>query len=164
MVKVHHFNINNQSVSGLITEFKINIHKMYKVVFENGYENIFFKDVESGKWVEEDLGFTGLAEQVGALVMPFAKQPVHVPRILKWHRETLDNGQSIQFGFYGYLSGNNRMYEIYHFNKKYQYTLLCSEEDSWQVLGLNEKQIQNINPQLLRAIIDILPIYEADYF
>ena len=40
-------------------------HNMYKVSFESGYENIFYTDVETGKWIEEDLGFTSLANKVG---------------------------------------------------------------------------------------------------
>ena len=43
-------------------------NNIFRVCFENGYENIFYTNVENGKWIEEDLGYTLLAELVGTQI------------------------------------------------------------------------------------------------
>ena len=74
-----------------VTEIPNRHHNMFKVIFKNGYENIFFTDVETGLWVEEDMGFTQLAQDIGAQIRDFARNPIHVPKILTWHKQIVND-------------------------------------------------------------------------
>ena len=58
-----HIQHNGEMIPGNAIEVPHRQHNMYKIIFDNGYENVFYTDVESGKWIEEDLGFTQLAEK-----------------------------------------------------------------------------------------------------
>lgn len=158
----HTFYLQNEPVEANVSVESNRIQQMFRVAFKNGYENIFFKDVETGQWVEEDLGFTQLAAEVGKTVLPFHKQPIHVPKVLVWHLEDY-HGHFVKFGFYAYTKGEQKMYEIYHHNKKYLYTLLQTETDEWQVFGSGNAKIPYLDKALLDAIVGILPIYEEDY-
>ncbi|MEO6405626.1 MAG: hypothetical protein ABIY51_08850 [Ferruginibacter sp.] len=133
-------------------------HCMYKVFFENGYENIFFTDVETGKWIEEDLGFSELAQMIGSGIRPFMRQPVHVPKMLTWHKQHMQ-GKLVSFGFVGFLKGNHKMYEIYNSNKKYLYTLVEMENEEWQIMGNSSMNIQNLDSKFIQHVVEVLPLY-----
>ncbi len=133
-------------------------HCMYKVYFENGYENIFYTDVETGRWIEEDLGFTELANQVGSQIRSFMRQPVHVPKVLTWHKQYMDD-RLVSFGFVSFLKGNHKMYEIYSHNKKYMYTLVEMENDEWQIMGNETMNIKKIDTVFIQHVIHVLPLY-----
>ncbi len=47
-----------------ISEILHPVHRMFFAIMEDSYSNIFFTDVETGEWIEQDLGFTRLAEAV----------------------------------------------------------------------------------------------------
>ena len=57
--------IENDICSAQVTKIDHPYHQSYHVLFEDGYENIFFTDVETGNWIEEDLGETTLAANFG---------------------------------------------------------------------------------------------------
>lgn len=135
-------------------------HIMYKIGFENGYENIFYTDVESGKWIEEDLGFTDLAHQVGSQIQSFMRQPVHVPKLLTWHKQYI-GGKLVSFGFVSFLKGNHKMYEIYNHNKKYMYTLVEMENEEWQILGNEFMNIKRVDAIFIQHVIQVLPLYSV---
>ncbi|MDB5202286.1 MAG: hypothetical protein JWQ27_1695 [Ferruginibacter sp.] len=141
-----------------ITEVTHRHHAMYKVEFESGYENIFYTDVETGMWLEEDLGFTLLAKQVGVEIKKTMTNPFHVPKILTWHKQFTD-GRLVSFGFFNYLKGNHKMYEIYSSSKKYMYTLADMGNEEWQIMGNSNLSISKIDPLFVQHIIQILPLY-----
>ena len=158
-------NIINIKLSGVensawVTQIPNRQHNMFRVVFENGYENIFFTDVETGKWVEEDLGFTFLALKIGDQLKNFVKNFIHVPKLLIWHTQS-SNDQLVSFGFFNFMKNKHKMYEIYHANKKYMYTLLELENDEWQILGNNSNALKNLDALFLEQVIHILPLYSA---
>lgn len=159
----HTFYIQQEPVSAHITPEANRIQQLFRVTFSNGYENIFFKDVETGRWVEEDLGFTDLATQVGIAAMPFARQPIHVPKVLVWHHENF-LGHYVTFGFYAYETESNRQYEVYHQNKKYLFTLVLNDTGAWQVMDARSHKIPYLDQAFLDAVVHILPLYEEDYY
>ncbi|MEO8769922.1 MAG: hypothetical protein ABI402_07550 [Ferruginibacter sp.] len=144
-----------------VTEIPNRHHNMFKVIFKNGYENIFFTDVETGLWVEEDMGFTQLAQDIGAQIRDFARNPIHVPKILTWHKQIV-NDTVLNFGFFNFMKDKYKMYEIYNANKKYLYTLVEMDNEEWQILGNNSLAIKNIDPIFVEQIIQILPLYWAN--
>lgn len=149
-------------LSAWVFELPNKHHHLFKVCFSDGYENIFYTDVETGRWMEEDLGFTQLAEIVGVSMRPLIKLPVHVPKLLIWHCQYYNN-KLLNFGFFGYTNGRYRLYEIYNTNKRYLYTLMDMENDEWQILGNSTTAINKIDPIFLDQIIKILPLYSEDY-
>lgn len=144
-----------------VSEIPNRHHNMFKVIFKNGYENIFFTDVESGMWVEEDMGFTQLAQTIGAQIRDFAKNPIHVPKILIWHKQ-VTNEDVLIFGFFNFMKDKYKMYEIYNTNKRYMYTLVEMDNEEWQILGNNSVAIKNIDPFFVEQVIQILPLYWAN--
>lgn len=158
MNSIIHLKQDEEEVTAFINEIPHRSHTMYKVIFESGYENIFFTDVETGKWIEEDLGFTPLAKQFGEEVRKITPLAFHVPKILTWHKQYAE-GKMLLFGFISFKKDANKMYEIYNGNKKYMYTLANMENDEWQILGKPEELLQHTDPILLRHIIRVLPFY-----
>ena len=153
-----HLQYGEAGTNALITEIPHGSHTMYKVIFESGYENIFFSDVESAKWIEEDLGFTQLAQQLGKQVKLLSPTLFHVPKILTWHKQYID-GKLLLFGFYIYMKGPHKMYEIYNSNKKYVYTLADMDNEEWQILSVPNETLNKIDQISIQHIIQILPFY-----
>ena len=89
--------------------------------------------MENGKWIEEDLGYTLLAELVGTQINKLLLYPVHVPKILTWQYSVLKPNYRV-FGYYAYHKGNCLMFKIYNRNNKYLYTLQEIENEEWQIL------------------------------
>jgi hypothetical protein len=144
-----------------VTEIPNRNHNMFRVLFKNEYENIFYTDVETGSWMEEDLGFTSLAREVGTQLKNFCKNPIHVPKILTWHKQYIDD-QLISFGFFNFMKEKYKMYEIYNANKKYMYTLVDMDNEEWQILGNNSNILNTIDPLFIDHVIQILPLYWAN--
>lgn len=142
----------------LVSEIQHSHHLMYHVTFESGYSNNIFTDVETGKWVEEDLGYTGLAESLGSEILKMRLKLLHVPRILTWQAFTR-NGQMMKFAFFGYMDGLHKMFEIYHSNRKYLYTLMEVSQDEWHVLGNNNVCMEKIDSSFIYDVIKVLPLY-----
>ena len=163
MSNIIYLTVDEVETFAWVTEISHRNHQMYKVCFRNQYENIFYTDVETGKWIEEDLGFTSLANKVGKQVSTFQRNIIHVPKILTWHTQYNTEDKLISFGFYGFLKGQHKLYEIYGANKKYMYTLVDMDNDEWQILGNSSSFISQIDPLFVEQIIQILPLYSADY-
>jgi hypothetical protein len=136
-------------------------HNMYKVSFQSGYENIFYTDVETGKWIEEDLGFTELALEVGKQIKSFMRNPIHVPKLLTWHKQVIDD-KLVCFGFFNFLNGSQKFYQIYNANKKYMYTLVDMDNEEWQILGNSATINNHIDAAFVHQVIQILPLYTAN--
>src|SRR6476620_4349543 len=83
-----------------VTDLKHPIHQMYFVNFPDGYQNIFFSDAETGEWIEEDLGNTQLAKEVGFCLHPNGNS-AKILRKLCWIREmNHDSLNFLHFAFY----------------------------------------------------------------
>ncbi|CAN5813405.1 hypothetical protein BH11BAC4_BH11BAC4_10330 [soil metagenome] len=136
-------------------------HNMFKVSFKDGYENVFYTDVETGAWIEEDLGFTSLANDVGKQIRTFMRNPIHVPKLLTWHKQYIDD-KLVWFGFFNFMNGSQKFYQIYNSNRKYMYTLVDMDNDEWQILGNNAIINHYIDTAFVQNIIQILPLYAAN--
>lgn len=160
MANVIYMQIDGVETLAWASEIVHRHHNMYKVSFKNGYENIFYTDVETGKWIEEDLGFTSLAEDIGKQIKNFMRNPIHVPKLLTWHKQQVNN-KLIWFGFFNFMNGNQKFYQIYNANKKYMYTLVDMENNEWQILGNSSVLGSHIDSAFVRQVIEILPLYTA---
>ncbi|MEO6491088.1 MAG: hypothetical protein ABIO04_14185 [Ferruginibacter sp.] len=143
-----------------VSEIAHRHHNIFKVSFQNGYQNIFYTDVETGKWIEEDLGFTALAFEVGKQIKPLLKNPIHVPKLLTWHKQFI-NDKLICFGFFNFMNGSQKFYQIYNASKKYMYTLVDMDNDEWQILGNSATISSHIDAAFVHQVIQILPLYTA---
>ena len=141
-----------------ITEIPHRHHAMYRVEFESGYENIFFTDVETGRWIEEDLGTTALAITVGNEIRKFMRNPYHVPKELIWHTQYEENSL-VAFGFTYTYKGSHKLYELYGNNRKYMYTLADMGNDEWQIMGNSTLAFDKIDAVFAQRVIQILPLY-----
>lgn len=159
MKKIITCTIDGIETEGLATEVNHRNHSMYRVAFSNGYENVFFTDVETGNWLEEDLGFTSLAAEVGMQVSGSLKTLFHVPKQLTWHHQYEDD-KLVCFGFSHIMNGNQHFYQVYNANRKYLYTLVELENDEWQILGCS-LAISNyyLDTTFARQVTSILPRY-----
>lgn len=161
MNNIIYLNVDGMESFAWVTEIKNRHHKMFRVQFKNDYENIFFTDVESGRWIEEDMGFTQLAHDIGTQLLVTNNSHIHVPKLLTWHKQVTGN-EILDFGFFNFMKDKYKMYEIYNFNRKYLYTLVEMENEEWQILGNNDSSMNNINPLFLDQVIRILPLYWAN--
>lgn len=152
------FKSGGEEMSARFEEFYNRHHHMFKVNFENGYENIFYTDVETGEWMEEDLGFTSLAKSIGEEINTFMRQPVHVPKMLTWHRKHIDDTLFL-FGFFAFKKGQHNMYEIFNQNRKYMYTLVQMDSEDWQIMGNQNFDVYKVNSEFVQNVIEILPLY-----
>ena len=160
MSNIIYLDIDGTESFAWVSEIVHRHHNMYKVSFKNGYENIFYTDVETGKWIEEDLGFTDLAWEVGKQIRSFMRNPIHVPKLLTWHKQFVDE-KLVCFGFFNFWNGNQKFYQIYNANRKYMYTLVDMENDEWQILGNSEAINNYIDTSFVQHVIQILPLYTA---
>lgn len=129
-----------------------NKHRMYKAIAADGYENIFFTDVETGKWIEEDLGFTAYAAVIGNYIDLQNFRTKHFPKTITWGK-ILKDGKPVLFGFCYFVYGEERVYEIYHANRKYMYSLVQHNGDDWELLGsTNSLDPRSIDTDFLMAV------------
>ena len=162
MENIIYLDVDGNETFGSVSRVSNKMHNMFRIVFKDGYENIFYTDVESGRWIEEDLGFTELAMKVGSQIREFIKSPVHVPKLLIWHKESLEN-HSYHFGFFCFSKGRFKMYEIYNNNKKYMYTIVDMQNDEWQILGNTTASTNKIDRLFIDHIIQVLPFYSENF-
>jgi hypothetical protein len=125
--------VENDIYSAQVTKIDHPYQQMYHVLFEDGYENIFFTDVETGNWIEEDLGETGLAGNFGMKVYLLNNVSGMPRKTLSWCRASLPD-KIISFGFYSYPEGGETVFEVYADNHKFLYTLKNSKR-KWKVYG-----------------------------
>ncbi len=127
-------------------EIKNRYHLMYRV-WIGDYSNIIFRDVDSGKWVEEDLGFTSFAQELGNTFLQLNLQLIFLSKPLAWMK---DRDKNLNFAFYADTWGKCKMYEIYGDNRKFKYVLLQKGINQWEFLNpsnspLNNKEFAKIN-------------------
>ena len=123
----------NQTTKVLMEEIYHPIHQMVHVIFEDGYENIFFTDIETGQWIEQDMGATALAKAVGILAEGKRKEITHSTLQLSWYHENT-GCKPTHFGYIKYLSAGNTFYAIFAANKRYMFTLF-KKKQLWKVMS-----------------------------
>ncbi len=130
---------------------------MYQVAFEDNYENIFFTDVETDDWIEQDLGFTSLAALVGAQISLYEIGGINVqePRKINWICLE-DKNRLMHFGFYHYWMINYPLFEIYSSNRRCIFTMLMISKEIWQVFKFQGDSNWEAHDQLLNDLSLIL--------
>ena len=128
--------IENEILTGRITEVYNPIQNMAYMEFNNGYANIFFVDCETGNWMEQDLGFTNLAKIAGEELQHIINNTGRIRNDLNWYKKII-NGELFHFGFYKYLSGEMYIYEIFASNKRYMFSLVKKRPSVWQIFKIS---------------------------
>jgi len=126
--------IENDIRSVKVKPVKHPIHQVYHVLFEDGYENIFFTDVETGNWIEEDLGETALAVSFGLKIDLLDKVYIRPCRPLAWCRASIAD-MIVNFGFYSYTENDNTVFEVYTDNHKFLCNLVRDKKNNWTMYG-----------------------------
>lgn len=116
----------------ILDEINHPIHKMFHATFENGYENIFFTDVTSGEWVEQDLGKTSLARLIGEIAV-CETEPDFPKQEITWYRDN-SGERPFQFGYIKYKNSGFTFYEIFGVNHRYMFTLFKNKQ-AWKVFS-----------------------------
>jgi hypothetical protein len=111
------------------------LHSMVHLRFADGYENIFFTDVETGRWTEQDLGFTELADLVGEKYESRFKPKKSVYRKLKWHYSIQDK-KPIHFAYSHYKIFDLPVFEIYSPSRRYLFAMVCITKTEWKVIKI----------------------------
>ena len=114
------------------------VHNMFSVTFRDGYSNVFFTDVETGKWIEQGLGYTELAEKIGERLDELFPTEDKTTRKLEWVCEERGN-HLFNFGYCHYVLNTFEVFEIYTSDRRYLCNLLLMNTNSWLVLHLNDE-------------------------
>jgi hypothetical protein len=131
---------------------------MVHVIFEDGYENIFFTDIETGEWIEQDLGITSLAKAIGILMESKEKEPFHSMVQLKWYHEN-SGYKPIHFGYIKYKSAGNIFYAIFAANKRYMFTLFRKNQ-LWKAMSHINLHSWNFDPDYFQEVPFILDTFQ----
>ena len=158
MNEILHIPVDGQYSAILVTEIPHKHHLMFKAILESGYSNIFYTDVETGLWIEEDLGYTDLAQQIGEEVKKMKLKPIHVPKLLTWHKLQLKD-KAVSFGFFSFLNGNNKMFEIYDSSRKYLYTLVEMPQEEWHIMSHDNVRVDTLDSNFIHQVTKVLPLY-----
>jgi hypothetical protein len=147
----------NHTSKILVEEIYHPIHQMVHVIFEDGYENIFFADIETGGWIEQELGATSLAQAVGILVKGKQKEMTRSTMQLSWYHEN-DGCKPLHFGYIKYQSTGNTFYAIFAANKRYMFTLFRKNE-LWKVMSHTNLHSWNFDLDYFQEVPFILDMY-----
>ena len=132
-------------------------HRLYHVIFEDGYENMFFTDVETGNWIEEDLGETVLARMIGAKINKLDKLSFTSRKSLAWCRASIAD-MVINFGFCSYSRDGITVFEIYRENHKFLCNLVKTKKGKWTMYGAQRAAMEH---QLINQVQVIISIFEG---
>jgi len=128
-----HFNLDSVHYSVTLTEISHPMHCMYLAEFDDEYENIFYSDPRTGKWIEQDIGFTALADMVCKKLQKLGA-PICMPaKNIVWHHQ-YDRGKWLHFGYSPCFYNNQLTYEIYASNHRFMFNLTRKTGDDWQVI------------------------------
>lgn len=142
----------------IIEEIYNPVHQMVHVIFEDGYENVFFSDIETGEWMEQDLGFTSLARAVGMLVQGNDTEKFPIQR-LTWFHESSAAVKPLHFGYLKYRNGSNTFYAIFAANKRYMFTLFKNKH-LWKVLSHTNLHSWNFDLDYFQEVPFLLDMYK----
>jgi hypothetical protein len=141
-----------------ITEILNPVQSMVFIEFENGYGNIFFMDCESGRWVEQDLGFTRLAEIIGNELKYIIKPGAAEDREIKWIKKSI-NLELFHFGYSKFISGEEQRYEIFASNKRYMFSLIKKGEDTWKIFKIQGTEDWKFSTRYARIVPFLLETF-----
>jgi hypothetical protein len=147
----------NTTSKVIVEEIYSPIHQMVHVIFEDSYENVFFSDIETGEWIEQDLGFTALARAVGMLITGNTREKYPTQQ-LTWYHEN-NGAKPISFGFLKYRSGGNTFYAVFASNKRYMFTLFKNKH-LWKVLSHTNLHSWNFDLDYFQEVPFILDMYK----
>ncbi len=155
MQHILYLKLENDIYSATVTSIPNDHHLQYHVLFQNGYENIFFTDAETGNWIEEDLGETELARHFGERIA-FLGDDVYVPcKALSWCRASIAN-MVINFGFCINRKNNGHtIFEVYGDNHKFLCNLEKNETGQWDVYNSLRVMTEYQYANLVQVIISI---------
>jgi len=127
-----HFYLDGVNYSVTLTQITHPMHSMYLAEFDDEYENIFYSDPRTGKWIEQDMGFTALAEMVGSRLEKLGAVPKTLPKNIVWHHQ-YNKDKWLHFGYSPSLSNGYLTYEIYASNHRFMFSLVKMPGDDWQI-------------------------------
>ena len=154
MEHVVYLTIENDVCSATATVIEHPHHYLYHVVFEDGYENMFFTSVETGVWIEEDLGETDLAAAVGSKLMQVLEPESRPLKPLSWCRATIAD-MAINFGFYTYVENTHTVFEVYTDNQKFLCNLVKNNKGCWVMYGSRRRELEYQYTNQLHVIISL---------
>lgn len=146
--------IENDIHSARVTAITHPHHQLYHVIFEDGYENMFFTDVETGNWVEEDMGETALAVSFGSKANQLNDTSFRPVKPLAWCRASIAD-MIINFGFYTYKENSQTVFEVYADNHKFLCNLVKNKKGKWIIYGLVWPIIEHQYTNQVQVIISI---------
>lgn len=163
MTNMIRVNFENELLEGEIRKVKHHLHSMYHITFSNGYENIFFTDAESGNWIEQDLGFTSLANSVGTALSLFCEDVEKIRRVpITWYHEQ-EGGEILHFGYHQYLVANWSVFEIFAPNKRFLFTLIKIDSTHWQLVYPSEYPGWNMPSGIIHELPHILEEHTSQF-
>ena len=118
-------------------------------------KTFFFTDVETGNWIEEDLGETALAASFGTkLYLLEGKHSIQERnKALAWCKASAAD-KMVCFGFYSYMEGSDTIFEVYSNNRKFMYLFRCSGND-WEVADAHSIIEAYLYNDFIKIIISI---------
>ena len=154
MAKRVYLKVENDIRSAKVTAVDHPHHRLYHVIFEDGYENMFFTNVETGSWIEEDIGETALAAALGDKVDDLKAVSYAPCRPLSWCRATIAD-MIINFGFRTYMENSNTVFEVYTDNHKFLCNLVKNKKGSWMMYGAYRSNMEYQYTNQLQVIISL---------
>lgn len=131
MIKNIYVNIDNEYFQIEISEMEHPVQTMFHVAFDNGYENIFFKSVDNGDWVEQDMGCTSTALIIGNIIeQNYPLEYCNKPLICI---EAKSNYGNLNFFYYKFKSNGFSLFEIYALNKRYMFSVVLFNNNKWEM-------------------------------
>jgi len=130
-------------------------HALFHVVFKNGYENMFFTDVETGRWLEEDLGDTTLAAAMGNWFEPLLSSKPDVRKRISWCRLRIA-AMDLCFGFLKRIENGRAVFEVYSDNRKFLCNLRRSKKGRWVIFGAARTDLEWQYLNRLQVITQVL--------
>ncbi len=147
----------NEACRVVVDRINHPIHKMVHASFENGYENIFFTDVTTGEWIEQDLGKTELAGSMGELVGNDEESDFPKQEII-WYRDN-SGDRPFQFGYIKYRNSGFTFYEIFGTNHRYMFTLFKNKQ-TWKVFSHTKQLAWNFDTDYFQDVPFVLDTYQ----
>ena len=154
MQHILYLKIENDIHSARVTPVAHPHHQVYHVAFEDGYENIFFTDAETGNWIEEDLGETSLAANLGAKLSQVDDMSLVPRKSLAWCRASIAD-MIINFGFCTHTKNNQTVFEVYADNRKFLCNLVKNKAGKWIMYGSGRPIMEHQYANKVQVIISI---------
>ncbi|WP_126973791.1 hypothetical protein [Gynurincola endophyticus] len=131
MIKNIYVSIEDQSFQIEVSEMEHPVQSMFHVAFDYGYENIFYKSVDHGDWIEQDIGQTSIATCIGNIIEQHYQ-------LEDWEKpltyvEADSNYGLLNFYYYKFKSSGFSLYEIYALNKRYMFSIVSLQNKAWEL-------------------------------